>query len=894
MGWILDFDDSDATLATVGGKGANLAKLARADLPVPPGFLVTTDAYQHFVVENRLDARLAMILERLGATEEVTLDGLETASAEIRGAFAGGHMPESLAMAILAAYDALGASAVAVRSSATAEDLPDLSFAGQQDTFLNVVRTTLLRAVIDCWSSLWTARAIGYRARNQIGSEAVRLAVVVQEMVESEASGVLFTANPLTGLRSESVVDATLGLGEALVSGQVEPDHFEIDQATGTIRVRRPGAKGVVIRGVVGGGTETVPNPAGEAIPALSDAALQELVTLGNRVQRLYGGAPQDIEWAWAQERLYLLQARPITSLFPVPENAAVSPPSVLFSFAAVQGVFDPFTPLGMSIFGVLSATLARTLGYDFAPGKVPAIKFAANRMWIDVTPVLGNALGRRLLAALLPNIVPAAAESIKALGLFDASAVKQAFPSRQAWSHLRNLQIPLLKGLPSSLRTPDTARDRFLGQIEDKIDELQKRARVPMSLEQRVAFVHTLFGETVPLVLRGAIPLIVPGIALQVAFVKLAQQAGMTSAQALNVTRGMPHNATTEMDLELWRVAKTIRGDAEALTAFTTLDATKLSQRYLVGALPQVAQRTLHGFVERYGMRGVAEIDMGRSRWREDPVQVMQMVQNYLRIDDPARAPDAVYARGQREAQATIDTVAAALDAENKKELGGFARFAASRARALAGLREYPKFTIVRLMGIGREVLDSGYAELAGRGVIESASDGVWLTLDELRAVDAGYQIDWKAVVVERKATCSREKRRTQVPDLLLGDGRAFYGTGTDADETEGTLRGQPVSAGIVEGICHVVLEPHNAVLAHGEILVCPATDPAWTPLFLSAGGLIMEVGGMMTHGSVVAREYGIPAVIGVRDATTRLSSGMHVRLNGSTGAITLLQEQA
>lgn len=886
------FDDSRATLYAAGGKGANLSKLARAALPVPPGFLVTTQAYQRFVNENGLATRIAGILKALGSATDANIDALEVASQTIRTAFAQGRMPAEVEDAILADYDAIGAPPVAVRSSATAEDLPDLSFAGQQDTYLNQTRETLLQAVIDCWSSLWTARAIGYRARNAIENELVSLAVVVQTMVQSEVSGVLFTANPLTGSRLESVIDATLGLGEALVSGQVEPDHYVVTTATGEIHERIVGAKALVIRGLAQGGTETVANLS--SAPALTDAQVQKVIDLGVRVQALYDGFPQDIEWALAEGALYLLQSRPITSLFPLPANAQSDPPSILFSFAAVQGVFDPLTPLGMSTFQIVGARVAHEIGYQFAPGDVPALKVAAERLWIDVTPLPTNRLGKRIMSFVLPKIVPAAAQALDEMGYFSSTAETRPLPTPQSLAHLRKLFEPIVRSAPRGLRHPNAARERFLAAMEEKLAELKQRAQQPQTLIERILFIDAMFAETVPLLLHNGVPLLLPALACQFGFLKLAQDAGMETATALNVTRGMPHNVTTEMDLALWDVAKSVRADDQSFATFLDSSASELAQRYLAGTLPKVAQQTLAAFLARYGMRGVAEIDMGRKRWREDPTQIMQTLQNYLRIDDQAHAPDAVFARGQQEAQATIDTVVDVLRAQGKQRTARAAAFVASRARALAGLREYPKFTIIRLMGIARDMLDPVFADLAQQGVLDEAGDGVWLTMDELCALDAGYQIDWKALVCERKALYAREKQRTRLPIMLLGDGRVFYGDeSVEEDETGETLRGQPVSAGVVEGVCHVVLEPHNAMLAHGEILVCPATDPAWTPLFLSAGGLVMEVGGMMTHGSVVAREYGIPAVIGVRNATTRLATGMRVRVNGSTGVITILDEE-
>ena len=352
--WILPLASDTTSLSLVGGKGANLARLARAGLPVPDGFLIATPAYQAFLAANDLTEQLQKIVSS-GSPEAP--DQFEEAAAQIRALFRQGSLPTGLAARIEAAYAGLGRPAVAVRSSATAEDLPEMSFAGQQDTYLNVVGVeALLQAVIDCWSSLWTARAISYRVRNRVLHSDIALAIVVQQMVESQASGVLFTANPLTGLRAETVIDATVGLGEALVSGQVEPDHYVVDARGGQITERTLGAKALSIRSRPGGGTVTLPeDQAGR--PALPDAQIQALTALGKRVADLYGGAPQDIEWAWADDTLHLLQTRPITSLFPVPADMSADPLMVMLSFGAVQGMLEPLTPLGRdTLFQVFAA----------------------------------------------------------------------------------------------------------------------------------------------------------------------------------------------------------------------------------------------------------------------------------------------------------------------------------------------------------------------------------------------------------------------------------------------------------------------------------------------------------------------------------------------------------
>jgi rifampicin phosphotransferase len=358
-----------------------------------------------------------------------------------------------------------------------------------------------------------------------------------------------------------------------------------------------------------------------------------------------------------------------------------------------------------------------------------------------------------------------------------------------------------------------------------------------------------------------------------------------------LRATRGLPHNVTTEMDLLLWQTTQTIARDADGSAALRKPDPALLARQFETEGLPPVAQNAIAAFLRRYGMRGIAEIDVGHARWGDQPQPIIQTLQSYAQIDDPDRAPDAVFARGAADAEAAIEQIVRELRGTPRGWIKArLARWLARRTRELAGLRETPKLTIVRVLGLIRAGLLESGRDLADAGAIDQPDDLFFLRVDELRALAGGEQRDWRSLIDERRASYARELRRRQVPRLLLSDGRAFFDGVAATSADDGALIGSPVSPGTVEGVVHVVWEPHKTRLAPGEILVCHGTDPAWTPLFLAAGGLITEVGGLMTHGSVVAREYGIPAVVGVDHATTRLHTGQRVRVDGSSGRVTLL----
>jgi pyruvate,water dikinase len=879
----------DVSLALGGGKGANLTRLIAAGFSVPGGFIITTAAYRLHVAANHLEDWLVEVAGGVAHGDPAALDKV---SATIRARFEAGVMSPMLADAIRAAYGSMGSPPVAVRSSATTEDLPEASFAGQQDTFLNVAgNEALLKAVIRCWSSLWTGRAIGYRMHNGIEHRGAALAVVVQEMVQSDASGVLFTANPLTGKRRETVVDATLGLGEALVSGQVDPDHYIIDPLAGRILTKTLGTKTVAIRGAAAGGTVTVTQEAA-SLQALPDAAILELSALGQRAARMFG-SPQDIEWGWVDGKLFLLQSRPITSLFPVPDGMAPEPLEVLFSFGAVQGMLDPMTPLGRDILFSAPLNVGELLGRGAAFRAQHFFAVAAERLFINLTPAIRHPRARHLIRKALTIIEPGTAQALERLLDEPALAPERKRLPLLAIAPMIPLLVRILGNMLYNLLWPHAGRMRIQRRLEAAVHSFQIRSAAATTLRKRVALCEMALGST-----GRIVPILIPGLAAGLGAFRflhyLAADLPAGERQVLQTTRGLPHNVTTEMDLALWRTALAISADAPAAAHVKGTDVPTLAAETLAGKLPPRAQEAIGDFLQRYGMRGVAEIDMGRPRWGDDPTPLIQVVQSYLRIQDPNQAPDAIFRRGAALAEETI----AALFEEVRCTRFGWLkshllRWTAKRMRALAGLRESPKFTVIRLLGIVRESLLASGRELVAAGALSRPDDIFFLHLEELKALAKGERRDWIALVRERRAIYVREKQRRQVPRLLLSDGRAFFdGVMGPGSEAEAAVVGSPVSPGVAEGVVHVVLDPHGAQLAPGEILVCRGTDPAWTPLFLAAGGLVMEVGGLMTHGSVVAREYGIPAVVGVHHATTRLQTGQRVRVDGSRGRIILLQD--
>jgi pyruvate,water dikinase len=429
------------------------------------GFIISTNAYREFVSANRW---LPAILSGTADLSAEDAAALERVSAQIRASFLAGKMPEEIEAAIRAAYTGFENNPVAVRSSATAEDLPDLSFAGQQDTYLNVIgMEQLLEAVINCWSSLWTARAIGYRIRNGIDHNEAALAVIVQEMVQSEASGVFFTANPLTGLRSESVIDATIGLGEALVSGQVEPDHYVVDTLNHRIVTKTLGAKKISTRGKTGGGVEVIEESA-EARQSLADEEIIQLAELGAQIQKEYG-FPQDIEWALAEDKLYVLQARPITSLYPLPKES-FDPLVIWFSFGTVQGILGAITPLGQDAIRMAFSGTGKLFGAQIRYDQTEALVPAGERLWIRISDVMRHPLGALAYKTFLGFGEPSVRQILQGLANEPHLGAGRGHVKLSTVGALLGFVLPIIGRAAINIHDPQRARLNFQTYIETQL----------------------------------------------------------------------------------------------------------------------------------------------------------------------------------------------------------------------------------------------------------------------------------------------------------------------------------------------------------------------------------------------------------------------------------------
>jgi len=804
-------DITAGSIDLVGGKATGLGRLIAAGEHVPEGFCLTTEAF----AEKRLPR------------------------AEIAEAYAelGEDVP------------------VAVRSSATAEDLPWASFAGQQDTVLNVTGVdNVCTAIETCWGSLDSGRARAYREANNVAES--RMAVIVQRMVPPTAAGVLFTANPITGCRTEMVVDAAPGLGTAVVDGSTDTDHYVLDTSRG------------------------LDQPRDADHGCLDHEQLTRLEAAGARVQATFG-SPQDIEWAFDEEgALWLLQSRAITNLFPVPAPTDDGPRAYL-EVGHMQGMLRPFTPMGRSVMDQVTRQWFEAFGAR--PGDGPSlVTYIGERMYIDLTSFIRSARMRSSLPRAMELYGPRVARAVEWIcddPRFGPTPTR-LFSFRNAARIARRLGPPMVRGMVRALRRPRRERVRTLAQI-DVVREQTEPPRPQMTSRDRLRFAADVhLGMLTGPMIDSLNPLWTAMLSQQLATGLLAGIAEESDIAA--VMRGAPGNVTTEMDLKLWRLADAAREHTELLT---TTPSAELVRRFRCGDLPDIG---LDEFLAEYGHRAAAEIDVGVPRWEEDPAPIFDAIASYLQVTDPHQAPDWRFDRAAVEAETALTRIVA-VAAESRPVRARLSKFLLQRTRALIGLRELPKFLwLFPLRQVRRQLLAVG-ADLADRGLLEAAADIMFLELDEVSTVlETGA--DLRPTVVERSQRYEREMRRRQVPGLLLSDGTDVETVLPVPDSAAG-LRGTGASPGTVTARARVITNPAGARIEPGEILVAPTTDPGWTPLFMTAAGLVTETGSPMAHGPTVAREYGIPAVICVRDATTAIATGQMITIDGAVGTVELAE---
>ena len=865
--YVLGLEEIDKTqVALVGGKAAHLGELSRIEgIRVPAGFCVTTDAFRRIMatvpwIDDRLD--------RLSRLDPDDRQAIRTLGAEIRRTLEGIAIPDDLAAAITRSVIRLGGQAAyAVRSSATAEDLPTASFAGQQDTYLNVVGlAAILQHVSRCWASLFTERAVTYRLRNGFDHRKVYMAVVVQQMLFPQAAGILFTADPVTSNRKVVSIEASFGLGEALVAGLVNADVCQVRD--GEIVAKSVATKQLAIHAWPAGGTrELAIEPESQGQPALTDAQIVRLAQLGRRIEAHFDH-PQDIEWCLVDDGFQIVQSRPITTLFPIPA-ASDQGNHVYVSVGHQQMMTDPMKPLGISLWQL---TAARPMSE------------AGGGLFVDVTQALGSPASRAGL--------------LKALGTSDPLIGDALQTILERGDFIPTLPDEGLGGTPA---------DSAPGPIETDpaiVAELVERGQASIAMLKRdiraesgSALLDFILADVQELkrILFDPRSLQVIMAGMEATWwLNEQMQAWLGEKNAADtLAQSVPGNVTSEMGLALLDVADVIRPHPDVVAFLQHVEDENFLDELPMLAGGRETRDAIQAYLDQYGMRCVGEIDITKPRWTERPTTLVPMILGNIKNFEPG-AGERRFGQGRQKAWKKEQELLARLralpdgegpDGERKAEA---AKRMIDRIRTFIGYREYPKYHMISRYFVYKQALLNDAERLVHAHVLREREDIFYLKFQELHDTVRTNQVDDQ--LIRQRKDAFRSYHALTPPRVLTSDGEVVAGTYRRVDVPADALTGLPVSAGTVEGRARVILDMAEADLEAGDILVTAYTDPSWTPAFVAIKGLVTEVGGLMTHGAVIAREYGLPAVVGVEHATRLIPDGQRIRVHGTDGYIEIL----
>jgi phosphoenolpyruvate synthase/pyruvate phosphate dikinase len=860
--YVLDFQEIDRTqVALVGGKGARLGELSRIEgIRVPPGFCVTTDAFRRVLAETpSIDVRL----DRLDRCQPDDREAIRALSADIRRNLEGMAIPEDLGLAITRPLVALGEhAAYAVRSSATTEDLPSASFAGQHDTYLNIVGpAAILRHVSRSWASLFTERAVTYRLRHGFDHRQAHMAVVVQRMVFPDAAGILFTADPVTSNRKVASVEASFGLGEALVSGLVNPDVYKVRDGEVVAKAIATKQLGILASPASGTQQQTIEGEQ-QGQPALTDAQVVRLAQLGRRVEAHFG-CPQDIEWCLVDNGFEIVQSRPITTLYPIPA-VGDGEHHVYVSVGHQQMMTDPMKPLGLS----LHQLLARPRMYE-----------AGGRLFVDVAQRLASPTSRAGTLQALRTSDPLMGDALQTI--LERGDFIPSIPEDGPGG-------PPPGAAPSPIETDPAIVAELIERSQASIATLQGDIRAK-SGTALLEFILTDVQELKRLLFDPqSFQVIMAAMEATWRLNELFETWLGEKNAADTLTQSAPGNITSEMGLALLDVADVIRPYPEVVAFLEHVEDDDFLDQLDEFAGGPEARDSIRGYLDRYGMRCVGEIDITRPRWRERPTTLVPLLVGNIKNFEPG-AGRRRFEQGRREAWDKEQELLGRLRAlPGGKEQAEEAKRMIDRVRTFIGYREYPKYGIVSRSFVYKQALLEEAERLVQAGVLAEQEDIFYLTIQELGDVVATNRADDE--LISQRQHAFRSYQALTPPRVLTSEGEVIAGSYRRDDVPTGALIGLPVSGGTIEGRARVIHDMTEADLEAGDILVTTYTDPSWSPLFVAIKGLVTEVGGLMTHGAVIAREYGLPAVVGVEQATQLIRDGQRIRVHGTDGYVEML----
>ncbi|HEY4286502.1 MAG TPA: phosphoenolpyruvate synthase [Puia sp.] len=860
--FVFSLPDIDKTKFMVaGGKGANLGEISRIEgICVPDGFCISTKAFKRIVRET---ASITELLEQLSLLKMEDRDKLGKRSSEIRSIIEGIAIPPDITEEITSGLSEK--TAYAIRSSATAEDLPTASFAGQQDTYLNIIgKEAILKHISRCWASLYTERAIIYRLQNGFDHRKVYVSVVVQKMVFPQVAGIMFTADPVTSNRKVLSIDASFGLGEAMVSGLVNADNYKVDN--GRIIDKKIATKKMGIYPVKGGGTiQRAIGPEQQTRQALTDEQILQLQGLGRKIEAHFG-CPQDIEWCLAEDTFYIVQSRPITTLYPIPE-VNDGEDHLYISVGHQQMMTDPMKPLGLSIWQLTA----------MRPFYV-----AGGRLFVDIADNLASPAAREIILYTLGKSDPLIKDAITII-LERGDLVRSVPDNGDAGSKVP----PSLRPRPPIENEPAIVAD-LISNSQTSIETVKQNIRTRSGPDLFDFILDDLRLLKTTLFDQRSLDVIMTGIETSSWLnEKMNEWLGEKNAADI-LSQSVSNNITSEMGLALLDVADAIRPYPGVINYLRQAKADALWDELIKLDGGKETRDAINAYLDKYGMRCVGEIDITKTRWSEKPGLLIPMILSNIKNFEP-NASNRKFEQGRLEAlkkeQELLDRLKLLPDGEQKARE---TKEKISMLRNFIGYREYPKYSKVSRYFIYKQALLKEAGQLVQAGVIREKEDIFYLTFEELHKAVRTNKQDYE--LIDKRKEEFRSYEKLTPPRVMTSDGEIITGQYKREDLPAGAIIGLAVSSGVIEGRARVILNMEDADLEDGDILVTRFTDPSWTPLFVSIKGLVTEVGGLMTHGAVIAREYGLPAVVGVENAARLIKDGQRIRVHGTEGYIEIL----
>ncbi|OOL11923.1 phosphoenolpyruvate synthase [Bacillus cereus] len=866
--FVLDFQEIEkGQLSLVGGKGLNLGELSNIQgIEVPEGFCVTTVGYEKAIEQNENLQTLLQQLTKLKLEDRAQIGEM---SKEIREVIMAVQIPSDVVEAVAHYLSRFGNEhAYAVRSSATAEDLPYASFAGQQDTYLNIIgKEAILQHVRKCWASLFTERAVMYRMQNGFEHNQVSICVVVQKMVFPEASGILFTADPITSSRKILSIDASFGLGEALVSGLVSADNYKVKE--GKIVDKVISTKKVAIYALKEGRTETKQiNSAQQKIQTLSEQQILQLAQIGRQIEA-YFGCPQDIEWCLVDNTFYIVQSRPITTLYPIPEENDEGN-HVYISVGHQQMMTDAMKPLGLSFFLLTTNAPMRKAG---------------GRLFVDATQRLASPASRDYLINTLGKSDPLIRDALTTI--IERDDFITLLPDEEKKEKSASKSKLPVSSQPEIENDPAIVTE-LIKNSEASLEELKQNMQLKSGVDVFDFILEDIQQLKKVLFNPQSIAVIMAGMNASTWInEKMEQWLGEKNA-ADTLSQSVQNNITSEMGLALMEVADVIRPYEEVIAYLQHVENDSFLDEFVQFKGGEKAREAIYAFLNKYGMRCSGEIDITKTRWSEKPTTIIPMILNNIR-DFEYGASKRKFEEGLQEAlkkeEELIDRLQQLPDGKQKVEE---TKRMIRNIRNFIGYREYPKYGMINRYFIYKQALLKEAEQLVQSGVIHEVDDIYYLTFEELHEVVRTKKLNYDLIHKQKNDYKLYEKLTP--PRIMTSDGEIITGKYKRENLPVDAIAGLPVSSGLVEGRARVILNMEDANLEEGDILVTAFTDPGWTPLFVSIKGLVTEVGGLMTHGAVIAREYGLPAVVGVENATKLIKDGQRIRVHGTEGYIEVL----